>query len=88
MIEPLTDLALIWAAVFVAVIFANKTRLTPVLFFLAMGAIFVNTDLLPEESHPFIRGFSELGIIAIMFALSGGLDCAISWLLAKAGTLH
>lgn len=69
MIEPLTHLAVIWAAVFIAVVLARKTRLTPVLYFLALGSILVNTGVLPEESHPFIRGFSELGIIVIMFAL-------------------
>lgn len=69
MIEPLTHLAVIWAAVFIAVVLARKTRLTPVLYFLALGSILVNTGVLPEESHPFIRGFSELGIIVIMFTL-------------------
>jgi len=69
MIDALTDLALIWAAVFVAVLAARRTRLTPVLFFLFMGFVMVNTGLLPHEPRPFIRGFAELGIILIMFAL-------------------
>lgn len=69
MIDALSDLALIWAAVFVAVVAARKTRLTPVLFFLFMGCVLVNFGILPHDPHPFIRGFSELGIIIIMFAL-------------------
>ena len=67
--EALSDLALIWAAVYVAVVAARKTRLTPVLFFLFLGFVMVNVGLLPHESHPFIRGFAELGIIVIMFTL-------------------
>jgi Kef-type K+ transport system membrane component KefB len=69
MIQALTDLALIWAAVFVAAIVARATRLTAVLYFLALGCLMVNFGWLPETSHPFIRGLSELGIILIMFAL-------------------
>lgn len=65
----LSQLALIWAAVFVAVIAARKTRLTPVVYFLALGTILVNTGLLPVHPHPFIEGFAEVGIIVIMFAL-------------------
>jgi len=67
--EALGDLALIWAAVYIAVVAARKTRLTPVLFFLFLGFVMVNVGLLPHESHPFIRGFAELGIIVIMFTL-------------------
>lgn len=67
--HPLTHLAIIWAAVFVAVICAKKTRLTPVLFFLFMGFALVNIGVLPQESDQFIREFAELGIIFIMFAL-------------------
>ena len=68
--ESLTYLAIIWASVFVASVLADKTRMTPVLlFFLFMGAVLVNTGLLPEESDAFIRVFAELGIIIIMFAL-------------------
>ena len=44
-------------------------RLTPVLLYLAIGAIYVNLGLLPKESGDFIRGFSDIGIILIMFAL-------------------
>ena len=67
--SPLTHLALIWLGVFVAVVAAKKTRLTPVLFFLFIGFVFVNTGVLPEHSGPFIRELAELGIIFIMFAL-------------------
>ena len=67
--HPLAHLAVIWAAVFVAVVAAKKTRLTPVLFFLFMGFVLVNVGVLPEESDLFIREFAELGIIFIMFAL-------------------
>lgn len=67
--DPLIHLAIIWVGVFVAVFAATKTRLTPVLFFLAMGSLLVNLGILPEESHPFIRIFAEIGIILIMFAL-------------------
>jgi Kef-type K+ transport system membrane component KefB len=68
-LEPLVHLALIWAAVFVAVIAAGKTRLTPVLYYLALGCIMVNLGILPVEPEPFIEGFSEMGIILIMFAI-------------------
>ena len=67
--EPLVYLAIIWASVFIANILAEKTRLTPVLFFLFMGALLVNTGILPEQTGDFIRVFAELGIIVIMFAL-------------------
>jgi Kef-type K+ transport system membrane component KefB len=69
LMEPLLHLAIIWAGVLFAVFAAKKTRLTPVLYFLAVGAILVNLGILPENSHPFIRGFSEIGMILIMFAL-------------------
>ncbi|MEZ5893117.1 MAG: cation:proton antiporter [Parvularculaceae bacterium] len=62
-------LALIWLGVFAAVYCARKTRMTPVLFYLAVGAVYVNVGLLPRESGEFIRGFAEIGIILIMFAL-------------------
>jgi len=39
------------------------------LFYLAVGAVYVNVGLLPEESNEFVRGFAEIGIILIMFAL-------------------
>jgi len=67
--EDLISLAIIWAAVFVAHFAAAKTRLTPVLWFLAMGSILVNLGLLPEEPGIFIKDFAEIGIIVIMFAL-------------------
>ncbi|NIW23381.1 MAG: cation:proton antiporter [Gammaproteobacteria bacterium] len=67
--HPLTHLAVIWAAVFVAVVAAKKTRLTPVLFFLFAGFALVNLGIVPTESDEFIREFAELGIIFIMFAL-------------------
>ena len=70
--DALSDLALIWAAVYIAVVAARKTRLTPVLYFLFLGFVMVNVGLLPQESHPFIRGFAELGIIVIMFTLGFG----------------
>ena len=54
---------------FVAGVLATKTRLTSVLYFLAFGAIMVNIGVLPQESTPFIRGFADLGIVLIMFAL-------------------
>ena len=58
-----------WAGVLLAGIIADKTRLTPALYFLAFGALMVNIGILPHESAPFIRGFAEVGIILIMFAL-------------------
>jgi Kef-type K+ transport system membrane component KefB len=67
--DPLVHLAIIWTAVFVAVVAAKKTRLTSVLFFLFAGCVLVNTGLLPTESGLFIRTFAELGIIIIMFSL-------------------
>lgn len=67
--HPLAHLAIIWAAVFVAVVAARKTRLTPVLFFLFAGFLLVNFGVVPVHSGDFIREFAELGIIFIMFAL-------------------
>jgi len=58
-----------WVVVFVAVGVARKTKLTPVLYFLFFGSLLSNMGILPEQSHPFIRGFAELGIVVIMFAL-------------------
>jgi Kef-type K+ transport system membrane component KefB len=68
-VEALSHLALMWAGVFVAVIAARWTRLTPVLWFLFVGSLLVNLGWLPVESDPFIRTFAEVGIIVIMFAL-------------------
>jgi Kef-type K+ transport system membrane component KefB len=67
--DPLVHLAIIWAGVFVAVVMAKWTRLTPVLYFLFVGSLLVNLGVLPTESADFIRVFAELGIIFIMFAL-------------------
>jgi Kef-type K+ transport system membrane component KefB len=67
--HPLVHLAIIWAAVFVAVVAAKKTRLTPVLYFLFVGFVLANIGVLPQESGLFIREFAELGIIFIMFSL-------------------
>lgn len=62
-------LAIIWGGVFISSYMANKTKLTPVLYFLAFGSIMVNMGILPEESSEFIKGFAEIGITLIMFAL-------------------
>jgi len=67
--HPLVHLLLIWAGVLIAVVAAKKTRLTPVLFFLLVGFVMVNLGIIPEVSGSFVREFSELGIILIMFAL-------------------
>ena len=67
--DSLTHLAIVWAAVYAAFLLARKTRLTPVLWYLAMGSILVNVGLLPVEPDPFIRGLGEIGIVMIMFAL-------------------
>jgi len=62
-------LAIIWFIVFIAAYMAHKTRLTPVLWYLFFGALFVNMNILPQEIPTFIHSFAELGIILIMFAL-------------------
>lgn len=67
--QDLNYLALIWCSVFVSYWLANKTKLTPLLFYLVMGSLMVTVGLLPEQATPFIAGFSEFGIILIMFAL-------------------
>jgi len=67
--EDMLQLAIIWCGVFVSYALAGPTKLTPVLFFLAFGSLMVNVGLLPHESTEFIRGFAEIGIILIMFAL-------------------
>ena len=67
--DPLAHLAIIWAGVFVALVMAKATRLTPVMFFLVVGCLFANLGLLPTDGGSFIRVFAELGIIFIMFAL-------------------
>ena len=65
----LEHLTVIWGAVFAATIAARFTRLTSVLFYLLFGSFFVSFGLLPEAPSDFIRGFAEIGIILIMFAL-------------------
>jgi len=67
--QDLNYLALIWCSVFISYWLANRTKLTPLLFYLVMGSIMVSIGLLPEQSTPFIAGFSEFGIILIMFAI-------------------
>ena len=62
-------LAIIWTTVFLASYLAHKTRLTPVLWYLFCGAVFVNLGFLPKELPIFIQDFAELGIIIIMFSL-------------------
>ena len=62
-------LAIIWIGVYLASFAAHHTRLTPVLWYLFFGAAMVNLGILPEQMPEFIVGFSELGIIVIMFAL-------------------
>jgi Kef-type K+ transport system membrane component KefB len=62
-------LAIIWIGVLLSYVLAEKTKLTPVLYFLAFGSTMVNLGILPEESTEFIKGFAEIGIILIMFAL-------------------
>lgn len=62
-------MAVIWCGVFVAVFAARKTKLTPVLYFLFIGAALVNFGVLPVEPHPFIQSLAEVGIIVIMFAI-------------------
>jgi Kef-type K+ transport system membrane component KefB len=67
--DALTTLAVTWFTVYLAVIAAERTKLTPVLYFLAFGCLLVNVGILPYDTDPFIRGFAEIGIILIMFAL-------------------
>ena len=67
--ENLFILTIIWASVIVAAFFATKTKQAPILWFLFMGSVLVNTDILPQQMPSFIDKLSELGIILIMFAL-------------------
>ena len=62
-------LAIIWSSVFLASILADKTRLTPVLWYLFFGALLTNISILPVEMPIFIVDLAELGIIVIMFSL-------------------
>jgi Kef-type K+ transport system membrane component KefB len=68
-LEPLALLVIMWCGVFFAVLAARKNKLTPVLYFLFAGAVLANVGILPKETHLFIRGFAEIGIIVIMFAI-------------------
>lgn len=67
--QDLQHLAIIWFGVFLASSMAKRTQLTSVVYFLAFGCLMVNIGFLPEETTPFIEGFSKIGIILIMFAL-------------------
>ncbi len=67
--DNLLSLALIWACVILSSWFAKKTSLTPLVYYLVAGSLLVNFNFLPSEPSPFIQGFSEFGIILIMFAL-------------------
>lgn len=67
--HTLENLTIIWIGVLLAHFMAKATRLTPVLFYLFIGAVYVNIGILPEEPGEFIRVFAEVGIILIMFAL-------------------
>lgn len=69
MTDPLFELAIMWAGVFLASLLAARTKLTSVLYFLAFGAVMVNVGILPTDTNEFIQGFAELGIVIIMFAL-------------------
>ena len=67
--ENLTHLTIIWVAVLAGSFLADKLKLTSVLFFIFLGALLTNTDMLPMEPTPFIAGLAEVGIVLIMFAL-------------------
>lgn len=67
--DDMMSLAIIWLAVFAAHYAAARTKLTPVLWFLAAGCILVNIGILPREPGIFIEDFASIGIIVIMFAL-------------------
>ncbi len=77
--HSLASLLLVWCCVYVAIILAQKTRLTPVLYYLFLGSLMVNTGVLSQEPDPFIEGFSEIGIILIMFAL-GFEECSTKFI--------
>ncbi|MFT5259293.1 MAG: Kef-type K+ transport system membrane component KefB [Arenicella sp.] len=62
-------LAIIWSSVFLASILADKTRLTPVVWYLFFGALLTNISILPVEMPIFIVDLADLGIIVIMFSL-------------------
>ena len=92
--EQLWHLALIWLGTFLAFILANATRLTPVVYYLGVGCLFVNLGWLPTESGEFIHTLAELGIIVIMFALGFEEDTShfldslkVSWGIAFFGAV-
>lgn len=67
--HPLEQLLLIGLGTLLANWLAARTRLTPVLWYLFMGAVLVNLGFLDNEPGEFIEALAELGIIIIMFAL-------------------
>ena len=67
--DSLYILALIWTVVFIANVMAVKTRMVPVLWFLALGSLLANFDIIQTQGDEFISGLANLGIILIMFAL-------------------
>ena len=67
--HSLEILAIIWIGVFAASVLADKTRLTPVLWYLFLGALLTNFGVLPTVMPEFIVELAELGIIIIMFSL-------------------
>lgn len=67
--HPLEQLLIIGAGTLVAHWIAARTRLTAVLWYLFMGAVFVNVGWLEREPGEFIEALAELGIIIIMFTL-------------------
>ena len=67
--ESLVQLGLIWCGVLAAVGAARLTRMTPVVYYLGAGCLFVNLGWLPEQVGALIASLSELGIILILFAL-------------------
>ena len=60
---------MIWAAVFVAVVAAERSRLTPVPLCLLLRYLLGNIGILPSVSGPFMREVSELGDFFIKFSL-------------------
>lgn len=76
--EALSQLALIWAAVYAAVFAAHKTKLTPVPYFLFLGSLMVNVGILPTEHDPVIRGLAELGIMQPTVAIFSPIDPRMS----------
>ena len=46
--DDMQYLVIIWAGVFISYNLANRTKLTPVLYFLAFGSLMVNIGVLPQ----------------------------------------